>query len=96
MLADTHTCRPRTRTRSLSCPLINQAGAVPLVVEEFGPGEEAVGTACLYGEEAVRATRGALLPLVEAMGAPLPFVMVRTVEELAALLQQLQADPARP
>ena len=71
-------------------------GAVPLLVEEFGPGEEAVGTACLYGEEAVRATRGALLPLVEAMGTPLPFVVVRTVEELAALLQQLQADPARP
>ena len=40
---------------------------MPLLVEEFGPGEEAVGTACLYGEEAVRATRGALLPLVEAI-----------------------------
>ena len=72
-----------------------EAGAVPLLVEEFGPGEEAVGTSCLYGDEAVRATRGALQPLVEAMGAPLPFVVVRTVDELAALLQQLQADPAQ-
>ena len=72
-----------------------EAGAVPLLVEEFGPGEEAVGTSCLYGDEAVRATRGALQPLVEAMGVPLPFVVLRTVDELAALLQQLQADPAR-
>ena len=72
-----------------------EAGAVPLLVEEFGPGEEAVGTACLYGDEAARATRGALQPLVEAMGMPLPVVVVRTVDERAALLQQLQADPAQ-
>ena len=72
-----------------------EAGAVPLVVEEFGPGEEEVGTACLYGDEAVRATRGALQPLEAAMGAPVPFVVVRTVGELAPLLERLHAEPAR-
>ena len=71
-----------------------EAGAVPLVVEEFGPGEEAVGTACTYGDAAAVATRGALRPLVAAMGgAPLPFVVVRRAEELAPVLARLRADP---
>ena len=70
-----------------------EAGAVPAVVEEFGPGEEQVGTRALYGDEAARATRGALRPLVEALGAPLPFLVVRDAAALARELRRLHAEP---
>uniref|UniRef100_A0A7S2CEC7 RXYLT1 C-terminal domain-containing protein n=1 Tax=Haptolina brevifila TaxID=156173 RepID=A0A7S2CEC7_9EUKA len=70
-----------------------EAGAVPVIVEEFGPGEEAVGTAILKGEAAVRATRDALTPLLDDLGAPLPFVVVRNTTALVEALRSLHEHP---
>mmetsp|Transcript_36506 Transcript_36506/g.106872 ORF Transcript_36506/g.106872 Transcript_36506/m.106872 type:complete len:618 (-) Transcript_36506:79-1932(-) len=72
-----------------------EAGAIPVVVEEFGPGEAQVGTDVLYGEEAARVVREALRPLEVALGAPLPFVVVRSVGDLPGVLQPLWEEPAR-
>ena len=59
-----------------------------MVVLAFGPGELAVGTAPLEGDEAVREVAAALAPL-DAVdgGAPPPFVVVREPSELAAALK---------
>jgi hypothetical protein len=64
-----------------------EGGCIPLVVLAFGPGEHAVGTAPLEGDEAVREVAAALSPL-DAVdgGAPPPFVVVREPSELAAAL----------
>ena len=61
-------------------------------------GTDRAVVAVMFGEEildSIRAVAVALGGCERIMGTPLPFVVVRTVEELAALLQQLQADPAR-
>ena len=64
-----------------------EGGCIPVVVLAFGPGEHAVGTAPLEGDEAVREVAAALSPL-DAVdgGAPPPFVVVREPSELAAAL----------
>ena len=70
-----------------------EAGCIPVVVESFGPGEAAVGTDPLYGAPAIRATRDALLPLVDDLGGKaLPFVVVPDVESLVDELRRLHDD----
>ena len=74
---------------------IESLRAVPVVVEEFGPGEEQVGTRVMGGDEAVRATRDALMPLVEALGVPPPFVTVREVSALGHALRPFIESPRK-
>ena len=65
---------------------------IPLIIEHFGPGEEAVGTKPTYGDAGAAATRAAFAPLADVSGAPPPFVVVPHVSELPSALGQIFAD----
>ena len=54
-----------------------------------------MGTPVLYGDEAARVTREALRPLELSLGVPLPFVVVRHVEQLHDALLPFREEPTR-
>ena len=66
-----------------------EGGCVPVVIQTFGPGEEAVGTIPTEGAEAVEAVTTAFAPLDDVTGAPPPFVVVREPAGLPAALRPL-------
>ena len=70
-----------------------EGGCVPVVIAEYGPGEEAVGTAPSVGAEAVAATRAAFSPLGNVTGEPPPFVAVTYEHELPDALAPLLSSP---
>ncbi|EOD09633.1 hypothetical protein EMIHUDRAFT_198189 [Emiliania huxleyi CCMP1516] len=69
-----------------------EGGCVPTIVEEWGPGEAAVGTTPTYGAAATADVRAAFAPLTLVTGTPPPFITVPRVSDLPTALAPLLAS----
>ena len=72
-----------------------EAGCVPVIIRQFGPGEAAVGTVPEYGPRAAQLVATAFAPLHHVTGSEPPFVVVDHESQLPEALRPLLEDGGR-